>query len=440
MDYFFRGELEVKFSGANLDTLEITNKGSEAIAGRVTLYYDNEGGEREPVDQGSWELSLALGGTSPSLSFNLPQDAKEEGKYILVFQGTMGSEEGAVIGKVIEAKAVFKIPFISKRDGNYEVYVMDMDGSNQINLSNNPEEDVYLALSPDGTRVVFSTLQYTPNFWGTYHLVAINTDGSNRVELTDNPLYFNLYPTYAHAYPTYSPDGQKIAFTAWDDYFSYSNPFIMDSDGANKTRLTDKEYWWMPGNVFNPRFSPDGSKIVYCSYEYSEEEQGLVEQILIIDSDGSNKINLSNFAGGQDYLPQFSPDGSKILFASYRADRNDEIYVMNTNGSNRVNLSNNPADDYDHQFSPDGSKIVFTSHREGKTEVYLMNADGSNPINLSNNPSADELPYFSPDGKKIIFNSYRDGNGEIYMMNIDGTEQTNLTNNPAGDYLPAAFN
>jgi WD40 repeat protein len=109
---------------------------------------------------------------------------------------------------------------------------------------------------------------------------------------------------------------------------------------------------------------------------------------------------------------------------------------MNSDGSSPIRLTNNLALDYEPSFSPDGSKIAFASTRDGNFQIYVMNADGSNQINLSNNLASERHPSFSPDGSKIAFVSNRDGNNEIYVMNADGSNQIRLTDNPASDFYP----
>jgi dipeptidyl aminopeptidase/acylaminoacyl peptidase len=96
-----------------------------------------------------------------------------------------------------------------------------------------------------------------------------------------------------------------------------------------------------------------------------------------------------------DECPDWSPDGSKIVFDSYR-DGNLEIYVMNADGSSQTRLTNNAFTDYDPAWSPDGSKIVFTSWGRSLGQIYVMNPDGTGQTNLSNNPFRDEHPNWGP--------------------------------------------
>ena len=75
---------------------------------------------------------------------------------------------------------------------------------------------------------------------------------------------------------------------------------------------------------------------------------------------------------------------------------NIEIYIMDLDGSNQTNLTNTSVRDYSPQFSPDGSKIVFVSNRDGNEEIYIMDSDGSNQIRLTNNSVYDRRPQLRP--------------------------------------------
>lgn len=86
--------------------------------------------------------------------------------------------------------------------------------------------------------------------------------------------------------------------------------------------------------------------------------------------------------------------------------------------------------DFAGDISPDGSKIVFYSYRDGNSEIYIMDGDGSNQTRLTDSPAREEFPIFSPDGSKIIFSSTRDSDKnqmDAYMMNPDGTGVQRLT-------------
>ena len=138
------------------------------------------------------------------------------------------------------------------------------------------------------------------------------------------------------------------------------------------------------------------------------------------------------------WTSQFPVAAIKIAFQSNRGFAEGEfkfnIFVIDMNGKNLVRLTQGPASDLNPAWSPDGTKIAFASSRKGNLGIYVMNADGSNPINLTQSPNGgDWSPAWSPDGSRIAFNSRRDGNEEIYVMNANGANLINLTQHLKSD-------
>jgi len=163
-------------------------------------------------------------------------------------------------------------------------------------------------------------------------------------------------------------------------------------------------------------------------------------EIYVMNADGSNQTNLTN-SPAFDWYPDWSSDGKKIIFGSYRnpSDEHDEdIYVMNADGSNVERLTDSPEWSGFAAWSPDGTKIAFCSNRDGTQDIYIMNADGSGITRVTNDPEPDYYPDWSLDGSIIVYLRGDPGdNCEIYIINIDGTNKTNLTNNPEIDGYPS---
>ena len=142
---------------------------------------------------------------------------------------------------------------------------------------------------------------------------------------------------------------------------------------------------------------------------------------------------------GADVDPAWSPDHSKIAFASDRDGRLD-IYVMNADGTDPVRLTTAGVANYSPAWSPDGERIAFVSERDRNPEIYAMDADGRNQTRLTNDANADLEPDWSPDGKRIAFhrdNWQTDAINGIYTMRSDGTDVKQLTVSYRGDWEPA---
>jgi TolB protein len=224
----------------------------------------------------------------------------------------------------------------------------------------------------------------------------------------------------------------------------------MNPNGTGARKLT-----YNTGHDGEPTLAPDGTKIAYMSRgDQASNPEGDWEIYVMSALDGSGNRNLTdNGANVDDLVPVFSPDGQKIAFTnrgqqSSNPDGDSEVYIMSAlDGSSKKNLSDNGVQEDAPDFSPDGTKIVYqtsgaqTSNPEGEAEVYVMSAlEGTGKKNLSTNGGGigDVGPVFSPDGQHIAYlsrgvqSSNPQGDYEIYRMNAsDGSSKKNLTNNDA---------
>ncbi len=261
-----------------------------------------------------------------------------------------------------------KIAFNTARDGNYEIYAMNADGSAQTRLTNNAASDSSAAWSPDGTKIAFDS-----NRDGNGEVFVMNADGTGPTNLTNNAA--------SDESPAWSPDGTKIVF--YSTRTGNAEVFVMNADGTGPANLTNNA-----AHDFEPAWSPDGTKIAFQS-----SRTGNVE-VFVMNADGTGPTNLTNNAASDAY-PDWSPDGTKIAFQSSR-DGNMEVFVMNADGTGQTNRTNNAAPDSSTAWSPDGTKIAFDSNRTGNGEVFVMNADGTGPTNLTNNVAPDFEPAWQP--------------------------------------------
>ena len=283
-----------------------------------------------------------------------------------------------------------KIAFHSNRDGNYDIYLMDADGSNLVNLTlDNSGDDIRPVYSPDGKYVFFASKRDGDTDYEIYKIDLGSFPNTPPIRLTNND---NL-----------------------DDF-----PHSVSSDEENgKLRLA---YYSRVGNSANIE--------IYIA----EVADNILE----------NPVKLTN-NNIPDTHPSLSPDGTRIAFRSDLGSNGNEIRVMNTDGSTPAwcnqTIKDNAcviANGYEPAWSPDGSRIAFVSETDGDPEIYVMNSDGSNQVQLTNNSHTDWLPQWLADSKRIVYVSEpdSDGNFEIYTMRDDGSNPTRLTNNQADDQYP----
>ena len=302
-----------------------------------------------------------------------------------------------------------KIAFVSDRDGDPEIYVMDMDGSNQTQITKNGASDEQPRWSKDRK-------------WLAYVSEESGDREINRVGLSKKEDLFDRLTNSpgADEMHRWSPDGERLAFVSNRD--GQPEIYLMDANGSNFTRITR--------DAIKPQlsaWSPDGQWIAFVAGE-AEEEVGIIAR----NPDG---VNVRQLTRGKDYDASWSPDGGSIAFTSERDD-NSEIYILRSNASIHERLTHNTTPDLQPRWSPIGDRIVFVSERDGNSEIYMMNPDGSAQVRLTHNDARDESPVWSPDGAKIAFVSYIYGTGEIIIMDADGSNQKRLTNNRANDTQP----
>jgi Periplasmic component of the Tol biopolymer transport system len=128
----------------------------------------------------------------------------------------------------------------------------------------------------------------------------------------------------------------------------------------------------------------------------------------------------------REIQPQYSPDGSKIVFASDRSGAT-EIWICNGDGSNPVQLTSLETNSGSPRWFPDGQRIVFDNDKEGAIEIYVMEIATLVPRRLTNGPADNGQPSVSNDGKWIYFASRRTGNWEIWCMPAEGGEAVQMT-------------
>jgi TolB protein len=190
---------------------------------------------------------------------------------------------------------------------------------------------------------------------------------------------------------------------------------IMDYDGANVQYLTDDR-----AIVLAPRFSPDGRRILYTSYETG------FPRIYVLDVGTQQRRALESQDGTMSFAPRFAPNGQTIVYSLSQAG-NTDIYAMNIGGGGVSRLTSAPSIETAPSFSPDGRQIVFESDRSGSQQLYIMPAGGGEARRISFGDGRYGTPVWSPRGDLIAFTKQNAGRFHIGVMRTDGSEERLLT-------------
>lgn len=228
------------------------------------------------------------------------------------------------------------------------------------------------------------------------------------------------------ANPAVSPDGDEVAFTSGMQEADL-DLYVVDVDGSNRRSV------WHESIQSSVDWSPDGSILVFD--QYSEDGIDVPLQIFTIPSEGSAAPSRLT-EGAANGKPRWGSDG-RILFLSLRVSEEQEIYSMNADGSDPINLTNNPARDVLPDLSPDGSTIVFASDRanSGNFDIWAMDADGWDLRQLTARAGRETNPTWTSDGKHIIYRSDESPAG-LWYLSPDGSNDTPLLGRPGLPVVP----
>ncbi len=279
-----------------------------------------------------------------------------------------------------------QIIFQSRRSpyGCDQQYIMNVDGSDLRLLSSGRGQTTCGHFFPDGSRVIYASTEAAGaqcpepvpagaiwKFWEGFDIYSARPDGSDLKRLTFTDGY--------DAEDTMSPDGSRIVFTSVRN----GNPdiYVMNPDGSDVRQLTSDI-----GDNGGAWFSHDNKKIVYRCFHprgakqikawresFARRELGrFPHEICMMDADGSNRVELTNF-GAASWAPYFHPDGTKIIFSSNldglksRQPWNFELYTMALDGSDLERITYHEGPDLMPMFSYDGKQLVWISTRNSES-------------------------------------------------------------------------
>jgi len=269
------------------------------------------------------------------------------------------------LGGGIQGIAESEIYFVSSRSGRKEIWAMDYDGANQHQVTRLGSISLSPRISPDGSRLAFSSL--TKSGWD---IVMYSTELSRVV----------TFPRFGgtNLSPAWSADGTKLAFSSSRS----GNPeiYVVDSSGANMKRVTSSK---------GPDVSPVWNRKSGAQIAFVSGRTGL-PQIYVMEADGTNVTRITD--EGYAVSPAWSPNGQFLVFSWIRhygpgAPGAQDIYIMDIASKQWVQLTHDGGRNDFPSWSPDGRHIIFQSSRAGGEQVWTMLADGTNQKQLTTSGS-----------------------------------------------------
>jgi TolB protein len=266
-----------------------------------------------------------------------------------------------------------RISFVSNRDKNYEVYVMDTDGGNARNLSRHEKLDYWSSWSSDKRFLLFYS-----NRDGNNEIYRMNADGNEQVNLSHHAASDNL--------PELSPDDRRILFMSDRDH-KEREIYVMQADGSQVQRLTHNELF-----EESPHWSPNGKHILFTR-QLMEGDSGKVSngEIFIMKADGTGARRLTR-KPGYDSGARFSPDGKLIAFYGKGENGWYDIYLMDKEGRNIRNLTNDEMEDYSPTWSPDGKWIAYTGGAKNNYNIWIIHMATGKKFQVTSLPGRHETP------------------------------------------------
>jgi Tol biopolymer transport system component/LysM repeat protein len=201
----------------------------------------------------------------------------------------------------------------SIREGNLEIYVLDLITGEEKNLTNNSADDVMASWSPDGEKIVFVSMR---DLYSAIY--TMNADGTSPIRLTEEQISVGM--------PVWSPDGETIAFVSKRS--GLFTLYTMSVDGTDQTRLTDDSL-----GQLTPAWSPAGDKLAFAQRTTRGDFDLFVMDIT------SQTITQLTQNPGDDLAPAWSPDGNQIVFMS-KVNEFFALFLVNPDGSGVVPLTN----------------------------------------------------------------------------------------------------
>jgi len=374
------------------------------------------------------------------------------------------------------------IAYVSDRTGNFEIFLRQVSGGPDINLTNNPADDIQPAFSPDGQQIAFVSSRFSssailysgtdsplmggdifvmPALGGSARRIAEqgnfpswSPDGSAIIytsgpwfgekiyrmaasggEPREIPIKFKAEEGFpAHLfYPSYSSNGRWLVFGA------SASIYVVSAEGGEALRIA---------NGSGPGWSADSQAIIYSSNELGKNRSLWQVPFGLAEGKVSGPAEPLTVGRGWDARPAVSGDGKQIAFTALDISFNIEILPFDAESGRLLGapetITNGSNENFFHSFSPDGRSVAFDSRRGGASHIWRVER-GSPPVQLTSDPNFfDTAPKWSPDGRTIAFQRRSTGETEassgLWLMTADGASPRLLKEkvgvNVGGSWLP----
>jgi Tol biopolymer transport system component len=321
--------------------------------------------------------------------------------YRLACTGAGGEAEDTV-HVVVTSPPGTDIVFQATQNGRSDIYVANADGSGLTRLTDDQTSGGAPLWSGDGRQIYFLSSGPNQSLIGLY---AMNADGSERHLVVEG-----IQTPY-----DVSPDGTRIAFgvlgpPTGGSVYSNVDLFVMHADGSERTRILDLPCPYPDytcSNIDAVAWSPDGQRIAYSAG--SRGHAGYVYgNIGIVNADGTGNRFLST-SGSHSTEPAWSPDGQRIVYASGEGSTipvpsGQRLEISNADGTNPMVVLQVGAYITSPSWSPDGKSIVFAEYTPaawvpaGPSEMRVVNVDGTGLRSLADLPGEESGPDWNPAG------------------------------------------
>ncbi len=318
-----------------------------------------------------------------------------------------------------------------------------LDSVRQLTYSGKRSGEGYF--SPDGRHLIFQSEREPDNPFYQIYILDLESGDTRRVSpgVGKTTCAFFQPGTDRVLFASTHLDGQarekqeaELEFRAsgrsrrysWD-YDPAMDIFTARRDGSRIERLTSA-----PGYDAEAAYSPDGSKIVFCSLrgaypleELTEEERRIYEtdpayfgDLWIMNADGSGLRRLTD-SPGYDGGPFFLPGGEHVVWRRFdKTGMVADIHTMRIDGTGERRLTDFQSMSWAPYFHPSGAYAIFASNKQGfgNFELYLVDREGERePVRVTDSDGFDGLPVFSPDGRSLCWTSNRNpaGRSQLYL-------------------------